>query len=85
MKFKFLFAWYDLWIGAFIDRPRFRLYIFPLPMIGIVIDFPMTMPWRTVWTGTAFASQHTQTGERRTTPAMTQQTAHVQTEILNSL
>jgi len=33
-----IFAWYDLWVGVFIDRPKRRVYIFPLPCIGIVID-----------------------------------------------
>jgi hypothetical protein len=37
---RFLFAWYDLWVGVFIDRKGKRIYIFPLPMIGIVIQFP---------------------------------------------
>jgi len=36
-----IFAWYDLWVGVFIDRPKRRLYIFPLPCLGLVIT------WRT--------------------------------------
>ena len=35
-----LFAWYDLWIGAFWDRKSRKLYILPLPCVGVVIQFP---------------------------------------------
>ena len=37
IKFKFMFAWYDLWVGAFIDRSNKALYVFPLPTLGIKI------------------------------------------------
>lgn len=37
VKARPIFAWYDLWVGVFIDRPKRRVYIFPLPCIGIVI------------------------------------------------
>lgn len=37
MKINFLFAWYDLWVGVFIDKTKRRIYIFPIPMFGIVI------------------------------------------------
>jgi hypothetical protein len=36
---KPLFAWYDLWVGAFYDRKTRKLYILPLPCIGVVIQF----------------------------------------------
>lgn len=42
MKIKLLFAWYDLWVGAFYDRKGKRLYILPLPCVGIVIQFKRT-------------------------------------------
>ncbi len=39
MKVRFIFAWYDLWVGVFIDRAKRRAYVLPFPCIGIVIDF----------------------------------------------
>jgi hypothetical protein len=39
MTVKPVFAWYDLWIGAFWDARKRRLYILPLPCIGVVISF----------------------------------------------
>ena len=40
MSIKPLFAWYDLWIGAYWDAKGRRLYILPVPMFGVVIQFP---------------------------------------------
>lgn len=39
MRIRPLFAWYDLWIGAFWDRKQRKLYLLPLPMIGVVLQF----------------------------------------------
>ncbi len=39
MKIRPLFAWYDLWIGIFIDRNKRRVYILPLPCIGLTIEW----------------------------------------------
>lgn len=36
---KPIFAWYDMWVGAFWDSAKRRLYIFPIPMFGIIIQF----------------------------------------------
>lgn len=33
------FRWYDLWIGAYWDRKARSLYILPMPMFGIRLDF----------------------------------------------
>lgn len=39
MTIRPIFAWYDLWVGAFVDLPKRRLYIFPVPMFGFVIQW----------------------------------------------
>lgn len=39
MKIKPIFAWYDLWVGAFIDTQKKRVYILPIPCIGVVIEW----------------------------------------------
>jgi hypothetical protein len=39
MKIKPVVAWYDLWVGMFWDRGKRRLYVLPLPCLGVVIQF----------------------------------------------
>ena len=38
MRVRPIFAWYDLWVGAFWDARKRRLYILPLPCLGVVIQ-----------------------------------------------
>ena len=38
-RIKPMFAWYDLWIGVFIDQPRSRAYVFPIPCFGFRIEW----------------------------------------------
>lgn len=39
MKIIPIFAWYDFWIGLFYDKNKKTLYLFPIPMFGIKIQF----------------------------------------------
>lgn len=39
LKVRLLFAWYDMWIGAYIDRKNRRLYVLPLPTLGFVVEW----------------------------------------------
>jgi hypothetical protein len=40
MTINIVCAWYDLWIGAYWDRRTRKLYILPVPCLGIVVGFP---------------------------------------------
>jgi len=38
---KPIFAWYDMWVGIFWDSRKRKLYILPIPCVGLVFEFPM--------------------------------------------
>lgn len=38
MTIKPMFAWYDIWIGVFVDTAKRRVYVFPVPCFGFVIQ-----------------------------------------------
>ena len=38
MKIELLFAWYDFWVGIYLDRKNRALYMFPLPMLGVKVS-----------------------------------------------
>lgn len=39
MRISIIFAWYDLWIGAYWNKERRTLYVLPLPCVGLRIKF----------------------------------------------
>jgi hypothetical protein len=39
MRIRPVFAWYDLWVGVFIDTAKQRIFVLPLPCLGVVIDW----------------------------------------------
>lgn len=38
MRIRPICAWYDFWVGLYWDHTKRRLYFFPVPMFGIVIE-----------------------------------------------
>lgn len=36
MSVRVKFAWYDLWVGVFVDRKTRTLYVCPLPCLLLV-------------------------------------------------
>ncbi|MBI9066347.1 MAG: hypothetical protein JEZ09_03575 [Salinivirgaceae bacterium] len=38
-KFRLSFAWYDIWIGAFMDTIKRKLYICLIPTLLITIKY----------------------------------------------
>jgi len=42
---RVFFAWFDLWVGLYWDTKKYILYLCPLPMLVISIDFgPPRLP-----------------------------------------
>ncbi len=39
MTVRPIFAWYDLWVGAFWDAKKRKLYVLPFPCVGLVFQF----------------------------------------------
>jgi hypothetical protein len=35
-QLKPIFAWYDFWVGVYVDREKRRVYVFPIPCFGFV-------------------------------------------------
>ncbi len=33
------FAWYDLWVGIFVDKPKRRVYVCIIPTILITVQY----------------------------------------------
>lgn len=36
---RLIFAWFDIWVGVYIDRGNREVYIFPVPMFGVVVKY----------------------------------------------
>lgn len=43
MRIRPVFAWYDLWVGAYWDRRCRKLYVLPLPCIGFWVEFNVSI------------------------------------------
>ena len=57
IRIKPVLEWRDLWVGVFLDTAKHRIYVLPLPCVGVVID----------WSGeqNSQCSSPTQDGRRR--------------------
>lgn len=43
MKVSIFFAWYDIWIGVFIDRKKRAVYVCPVPCLVFKFTRPESM------------------------------------------
>jgi len=41
-RVRLIFAWYDFWIGFYLDRKGKKLFVFPIPMVGVEIRLGKT-------------------------------------------
>jgi hypothetical protein len=41
LTFSLFFRWYDLWVGIYIDTKGRAVYICPLPMFGLKVQWRM--------------------------------------------
>jgi hypothetical protein len=39
MKIKVFVAWYDAWIGVFVDSKKRRVYICPIPCFVVMVEY----------------------------------------------
>jgi hypothetical protein len=39
MRIRLIVRWYDLWVGVFVDTQNRRLYVFPVPTLGLMISW----------------------------------------------
>lgn len=39
LRIRPLFKWFDMWVGIFVDTKQRRVYILPMPCIGVVIEW----------------------------------------------
>ena len=54
MRVRPVVAWYDLWAGVFVDLQKRRVYVLPVPCLGIVISWGKdTQPLTPRWPGAA--------------------------------
>lgn len=37
IKVRPVFAWWDVWVGVYLDRKASTVYVLPLPCIGIAV------------------------------------------------
>lgn len=39
LRVRFFGAWYDLWVGCYIDLEEKRAYFLPVPCFGVVVEW----------------------------------------------